>query len=227
MPSFKRYLKVVSIGLVSAIMSLSANAALIVEQYNDYWSTDLSALEYYAATYTADTITEWDYIDFTDDPAGFAGDIAGSNPWPSASQAGVTGGSASLNDQFFVRITGDFSVASDANYFFQTYSDDGIFLYIDGELIINDPNLHAEQRRSGQIDLTSGIHSMELYFFENAGEASLELSIASEYSTAYTHFNDVNSVATVVDVPEPASSLLFAIGLLGLASRRLFRNTVK
>ncbi|HCM47090.1 MAG TPA: hypothetical protein DIS98_06185 [Colwellia sp.] len=110
-------------------------------------------------------------MDFTEDPAGFTGDIAGSNPWPSAKATGVIGSSHLVNKTFFTRITGQFLIAADDDFFFRTFNDDGLFLYIDGELVINDPSLHPERRFEGTKFLTEGVHNIELYFFENGGEA--------------------------------------------------------
>jgi hypothetical protein len=208
----------------AALLSLSnlANAGLLfVEQYDDFWSTDVNTLIDYAENNNAGTSAYWGEIDFTDDPVGFAGDIAGSNPWPSATAAGAIGTGHSVNQTFFARITGQFLTSADDDFFFRTFNDDGLFLYIDGELVINDPSLHPERRFEGTKFLTEGVHNIELYFFENGGEASLEFSIADS-SRNFSHFNDANGPVTLV--PEPTTLAILGLGLLGLISRKKRKN---
>lgn len=211
------------LGLISGLLLIgmvgSASASLLVEQYDDFWSQDVNALKAYAAANIASSSAEWDVIDFTDDPNGFAGAIPGSNPWPSAAAANASGTSHSLNNTFFARITGDFFVGTADTYTFRTFNDDGVFLFVDDSLTINDPNLHPEREFTGSQYLSSGIHSIELYFFENGGEASLEFTLADS-SGIYTHFDNPD---LQTPVPEPGTMILFSIGclsLVGFARRR-------
>ncbi|WP_440877146.1 PEP-CTERM sorting domain-containing protein [Thalassotalea sp. PLHSN55] len=204
--------------------SINAQAGLLVEQYNGYWSNNVDLLKDYADNNAASASGVFDVIDFTDDPAGFAGDIAGSNRWPSAEAADANGTSHSLNNQFFAKITGDFTTSVAQDYFFQTWNDDGVFLYIDGLLTINDPNLHAERRFEGSQFLDVGTHSIELYFFENGGEASLEFTVADS-SKNFMHIGDAQSpislVSAAASVPEPSTLAIFALGVVGFAARRV------
>ena len=219
-----RYFKIVVTGLFITMCNAANAGLLLVEQYDNYWSADVNQLISYANNNNASTSSFWEVIDFTDDPAGFAGQIPGSNPWPSAN--GLTlGNSHPINSTFFARITGDFYTNTAETYFFQTYNDDGVFVYIDGELVINDPNLHGEARFEGSKLLGVGSHSIELYFFENTGEASLEFTVADS-SRVFTHFNDpLGSTTLVTDVPEPTTLAIFALGLMGLASRRFNKQS--
>lgn len=197
-----------------------ANAGLIlVEQYDDFWSQDVNSLINYANNNTASASGYFEYIDFTDDPSGFAGLIPGSNPWPSAAAVGATGTSNPLNDTFFAKITGDFNVLAFDNYFFRTFNDDGVFLYVDGQLILSDSRLHGEEQFIVSKELAAGLHSFELYFFENGGEASLEFSVADS-SQNFVHFNAPNSPLAIVDVPAPATLSIFTLGLVCLVSRK-------
>jgi hypothetical protein len=217
-------LKVIAAAAVLSLSSFANAGLMLVEQYDDYWSTDVNNLINYAANNEASTSAYWGEIDFTDDPNGFAGDIAGSNPWPSATVSGATGTNHALNNTFFARITGQFLVSADDNFFFRTFNDDGLFLYVDGELVIEDKTLHPEKRFEGNKFLSAGVHSVELFFFENGGEASLEFSIADS-KRQFAHFNDANGpVSLATEVPEPTTLAIFALGILGLASRKSRKN---
>lgn len=208
---------VASVLLFSAV----ANAGLImVEQYNGYQSNNVDNLISYANNNTATTVSYWEYIDFTDDPAGFAGLIPGSSPWPSAAAAGISGTAHPLNNTFFAKITGDFTVLAFDQYYFRTFNDDGVFLFVDGQLILADTNYHPEELFIVSKELAAGLHSFELYFFEAGGEASLEFSVADS-SQNFVHFNAPNSPFIIVDVPAPASLAIFALGLLCLVSRKV------
>lgn len=161
---------------VGAVTGKAPVAPFTVQQYSGYRSTNLSELESYAASNAASLTVTTSVIDYTDDPAGFAGEIPGSNPWPVAQANGATGTSHSLNDNFFVRITGQVNVTTADTYTFRTFNDDGVFLKVNNSLIINDPGIHPENAREGSIFLTPGTYPIELFFFEFGGEASLEFT---------------------------------------------------
>jgi len=149
-----------------------------VQQYLGFQVNNLATLRSYVASHTADYTVQTNVIDFTDDPSGFAGDIPGSSPWPAAAARGVTS-TAGINNNFFARITANFSVTTADTYTFRTYNDDGVFLLIDNILVISDSGYHPEAPFSGSIALAPGNHSIELFFYENGGEASLEFSARS------------------------------------------------
>jgi VCBS repeat-containing protein len=146
-----------------------------VQQFLGYQSNDLNTLRNYASSHTANYTVQTNVIDYTDDTGGFAGELPGSSRWPAAVAQGAFG-TAGINDVFFARITAEFSVSSADTYTFRTFNDDGVFLLIDNTLIISDTGYHPEVAFNGSIALSPGNHTIELFFFENGGEASLELS---------------------------------------------------
>lgn len=168
-------------GAVSAVEIVPAAPPVpiifTVQQYVGASSNNLSVLENYAANNPASYTIETNVIDFTDDPNGFAGELPGSSPWPAEVATGYSGTSSYVNNNFFALIITEFSVTDADIYTFRTFNDDGVFLRIDGQLIIADTGYHPESPFEGSISLAPGNHTLELYFFEGGGEASLELSV--------------------------------------------------
>jgi len=146
-----------------------------VQQFLGYQSNSLASLRSYAASNAASYTVQTNVIDYTDDPGGFAGELPGSTRWPAAQAQGVFG-TGGINNAFFARITADFSVGVADTYTFRTFNDDGVFLLIDNQLIIADTGYHPEAPFNGSIALQPGNHTIELFFYEGGGEASLEFS---------------------------------------------------
>lgn len=139
-----------------------------VEQYRGYSTNVYSTLSAYASSHTATQTVQTSVIDYSD--GGNAGVLGGSSPaWPDAP----------YNDSFFVRITADLSVTTADTYTFRTINDDGVFLLVDGNLIINDNGYHGQNAYYGSVALTPGAHTLELFFFEGGGGAQLELAVKS------------------------------------------------
>jgi len=80
-------------------------------------------------------------------------------------------------DSFSVRWTGDLEAAFSEPFTFITGSDDGVRLYFNGELIIDDWTDHDRtENRSEPIELVSGqSYAIVLEGYENAGEAEWQL----------------------------------------------------
>ena len=156
---------------------VAAPIEFTVEQYVGVSSNNFAFLANHAANNTADYTVRTSVIDFTDDPAGFSGELPGSSPWPAEVATGQSGTGSAVNNNFFARITTDFSVTNGDTYTFRTFNDDGVQLKIDGVTVISDTGYHPEAPFEGSITLSPGNHSLELFFFEGGGEASLELSV--------------------------------------------------
>ena len=75
------------------------------------------------------------------------------------------------HDRIAARWTGLVKVEHTGDYTFTSNSDDGSFVYIDGNLVVNNGGLHAPQTRSGTVALGPGFHSIRVDFFENSGGA--------------------------------------------------------
>jgi hypothetical protein len=79
-------------------------------------------------------------------------------------------------DNFSVRWTGQVTPRFSENYTFFTQSDDGVRLWINGQLIVDDWNQHATSERAGTIALQAGQrYSLRLEYFEYNVDATVRL----------------------------------------------------
>lgn len=82
---------------------------------------------------------------------------------------------------FSVRWTGQIEATQDETYTFYTQADDGVRLWVNNELIIDDWQQHGVIEHSGSIDLEAGqFYDIKLEYFENKGSASVSLLWSSE-----------------------------------------------
>ncbi|SFG43960.1 PA14 domain-containing protein [Halopelagius inordinatus] len=79
-------------------------------------------------------------------------------------------------DDIAFAFTGYIDVPSDGQYTFYTNSDDGSWLYIDGDQVVDNGGEHAVQEASGTVTLDGGRHNITVYFYENRGEEVLTVS---------------------------------------------------
>jgi len=80
----------------------------------------------------------------------------------------------SIDKHFAARFTGYLEITLEGTYMFQTTSDDGSMMYIDGTLVVDNDGCHGVRTRSGEIYLTHGRHAVVVEYFENDdGEAML------------------------------------------------------
>ncbi|MCK4937527.1 MAG: tandem-95 repeat protein [Methanosarcinales archaeon] len=72
--------------------------------------------------------------------------------------------------------TGFISAPEEGTYSFKLNSDDGSWLFIDGELVVDNGGDHPPREVSGEIDLTKGYHSIHVKYFNSyGGQAKIEL----------------------------------------------------
>ncbi|MBA3581086.1 MAG: Ig-like domain-containing protein [Gammaproteobacteria bacterium] len=81
-------------------------------------------------------------------------------------------------DTFSVRWTGFVEAPTTGTYLFHTYSDDGVRLYVNGSLVINNWTDHSRTKdTSTGIALTAGQkYAVTLEFVENTGQAEIDLA---------------------------------------------------
>jgi hypothetical protein len=103
-------------------------------------------------------------------------------------------------------------------YTFGLNSDDGSWLYIDGQFVVNDGGFHGSNQSltpqvTGSIFLSFGQHSFEVDHFQGGGGTGVDLFLP----------NGVRFL-TPDDLPEPTSIALFALGLTGFVAARGWRR---
>ncbi|MBN2443626.1 MAG: cellulase family glycosylhydrolase [Spirochaetales bacterium] len=84
------------------------------------------------------------------------------------------------DDNYSVQWTGEIEAGYSETYTFYTYCDDGVRLYIDNNLLIDNWQEQAATEYSGSIDLYGGQrYSISMEYFESAGDAVAQLSWSS------------------------------------------------
>ena len=94
--------------------------------------------------------------------------------------AGNAPDAAMGKDNFSVRWTGSIVAERSETYTFYATADDGIRVYVDGELVVDDYSNHAARTRSGAIAMTAGrAVNIVVEYFETGGQASARLEWSS------------------------------------------------
>ena len=91
------------------------------------------------------------------------------------------------NDNFSIRFTGQVEALFTEEYTFETTSDDGIRLFVDGELIIDNFTNHAATVDRGTIRLEAGVrYDIRLEYYERTGRAIVQLRWSSDSQALQT-----------------------------------------
>lgn len=81
-------------------------------------------------------------------------------------------------DAFGANLSGCLEVRRTGTYTFTLNSDDGSELWIDGNLVVNNPDPHPPATATGSTLLTAGVHSFEVHFFECcSGPSGVDLTL--------------------------------------------------
>jgi hypothetical protein len=87
------------------------------------------------------------------------------------------------DDQFSARWTGEVGAPFTETYTFYTNSDDGVRLWIDGQLLIDNWTNHANTEDKGTIDLVAGnTYSLVMEYYEDGGGAVAQLRWSSPHT---------------------------------------------
>ncbi|MDB6112526.1 MAG: C-type lectin domain protein, partial [Pedosphaera sp.] len=77
--------------------------------------------------------------------------------------------STSGDYNYVIRATGLIDVTTPGNYTFQNYTDDGSWLYVDGQKVIYDDSNHGATGFNGSIALSTGLHSVDFLQYNGGG----------------------------------------------------------
>jgi len=80
------------------------------------------------------------------------------------------------DDRFGFRFTGYIKVPREGIYRFFVRSDDGVRLWIGGDLVIDDDGIHGAREVSEYVALAAGLHPITVEYFELAGDESLHVA---------------------------------------------------
>ncbi|HEM60876.1 MAG TPA: hypothetical protein ENO24_01155, partial [Chloroflexi bacterium] len=80
-----------------------------------------------------------------------------------------------LPSPFSVEWFGQIYVPVGGTYVFGTISDDGSYLYLDGQLVVDNGGHHGDVYLEGQITLEEGFHDISLRYFQDGGGRKIEL----------------------------------------------------
>ena len=78
-------------------------------------------------------------------------------------------------DGYALTFTGYLDVREPGLYTFQTTSDDGSALLVDGELVVDNNGIHPPVTKSGELQLRKGWRKIDVLFFEGSGQEALSV----------------------------------------------------
>jgi len=195
-------LQKLTVGVIAGL-PLAANAFVIDIHDNGSPVTTVSAAETLVSSTAALHTANADTINFFDG-SGSNGHFGDDACFPACS-----------NTDFAMHAYGNFMIDTAGDWTFGVNTDDGISVKIDGFEIISFENPTNNIDLFSVLDLTAGLHSLDIVYFEHRGGASVEF-----FSAEGSHSSFNNSFNLVQSVPEPGSIALLGLGLIGLAGAR-------
>lgn len=145
------------------------------------------------------------------------------------------------DEPFSVRWDGWLLVSEDATYRFGSMSDDGSWVYVDEELVVDNGGRHEGRMAVGQRRLSEGLHRVRVDYFEAGGGAELAVLWAREGEVLHVltgptllaveptngHIRNWSRAVKVRDVLIAASAMVYAIAFITLLVVRPLRWLVR
>ena len=95
--------------------------------------------------------------------------------------SGLDLGVAGRRNDYAIRFHGLWKVDRDDTYKFAISSDDGSRLIIDGKTVLDNDGIHPNTTREGTAELKSGLHKVEVWYFQGGGEDELALTVQGRH----------------------------------------------
>jgi len=125
-------------------------------------------------------------------------------PVATGRQADFSLNEAQRDDLFGFRFTAEIEINESGVYTFYTRSDDGSQLRINGDLVVNNDGLHAAIEKQGSINLSAGVHEIEVTYFERIGLNSLEVQMQGPSVARQDVQNAIVALANGSDTQDPS-----------------------
>lgn len=114
------------------------------------------------------------------------GEYVGSFVWYGTTLDWGDGGPLGQSDGFVVEQTRVFLAPKAGTYTFRTTSDDGSWLWVDGQAVVMNHGLHAAEDVTGTITLSAGPHVLSFKYFERTGLAVAGYAVQMPDATSFT-----------------------------------------
>lgn len=109
-------------------------------------------------------------------------------------------------NDYALKFTSQITITTGGTYTFETSSDDGSQLFINGELVVDNDGHHGTRPETGTIDLTAGDYIIEIVYYENNGGNTLSSSFSGPDTGDV--FTDLTTYPALTPVPEGGSDTL-------------------
>ena len=109
-------------------------------------------------------------------------------------------------DYWSVLIEGFILAPTSGNYQFETYSDDGVRVHVNNQLVINNWTNHATTRNTGSVTLQSGWHPIRIAMYEWGGYARLTFKWRPPNQSVFSFPPAENLSASLPDTTVPTLS---------------------